>query len=114
MKRIALKCIAVVLVVCCGLLSYSSPSFAADLAADTLFETHCSGCHLNGGNIIRRGKNLKMKALEKNGFDSPEAIATIISQGKGNMSAYSDKLNPSEIKQLADYVWQQAQQDWPA
>ncbi|NBQ36890.1 MAG: cytochrome C6, partial [Synechococcus sp.] len=34
---------------------------AADGAA--LFEAHCVGCHLNGGNIIRRGKTLKLKAL---------------------------------------------------
>ena len=32
-----------------------------------LFELHCAGCHLNGGNIIRRGKTLKLAALERQG-----------------------------------------------
>ena len=87
------------------------------MASDTsveLFEAQCAGCHANGGNIIRRGKNLKLKTLEKNGFDGPEAIATIISEGKNNMSAYADKITPDEISALSDYVWQQAQAGWPA
>ena len=114
MKQIVLKVIAVLLVLICGGVNYSPSALATDQTATELFETHCSGCHLNGGNIIRRGKNLKLKALEKNGFDSPEEIVTIIAEGKNNMSAFSDQLNSAEIDQLADYVWQQAQQGWPA
>ena len=30
-----------------------------------LFQQHCAACHRNGGNIIRRGKTLKLKALER-------------------------------------------------
>ena len=52
-----------------------SPTALADSGNGApLFETHCSGCHLNGGNIIRRGKNLKLKTLEKNGYDTSEAM----------------------------------------
>ncbi len=89
------------------------PAFAESNNAEQLFEVHCSGCHLNGGNIIRRGKNLKLKTLEKNGYDTPEAIAEIIANGKNNMSAFSDRLNQTEIAQLSDYVLNQAQQVWP-
>lgn len=77
-----------------------------------VFELHCSGCHLNGGNIIRRGKNLKQKALEKNGYGSVEAIAQIVAQGKNNMSAYSDRLTADEIQAVATYVLEQAQHGW--
>ena len=52
---------------------------AADGAA--LFEAHCVGCHLNGGNIIRRGKTLKIKALERNGIEGPLEIAMIATKG---------------------------------
>jgi len=77
-----------------------------------LFEMHCAGCHINGGNIIRRGKTLKQKALEKNGYDSVEAIAQLVTQGKGNMPAYSDRLSPAEIETVATYVLEQAAQNW--
>ena len=90
-----------------------SPTALADSGNGApLFETHCSGCHLNGGNIIRRGKNLKLKTLEKNGYDTSEAIAEIIANGKNNMSAFSDRLSAPEISDVADYVLEQAQQDW--
>jgi cytochrome c6 len=97
--------------------SLALPALADPLPASVqpiaLFEVHCAGCHLNGGNIIRRGKNLKLKALQKNKVDSVGAIAALITNGKNNMSAYRDKLSTSEIDALADYVLVQAQQGWP-
>ncbi|NJN86502.1 MAG: c-type cytochrome [Leptolyngbyaceae cyanobacterium SL_7_1] len=77
-----------------------------------LFEVHCAGCHINGGNIIRRGKNLRQKALEKNGYGSVEAIAQIVTNGKNNMSAYGDRLTPEQIQAVSSYVLEQAQQGW--
>lgn len=77
-----------------------------------IFEMHCSGCHAGGGNIIRRGKNLKLKALRKNQMDTIAAIETIVTQGKANMSAYGDRLTASEITAVATYVLHQAENDW--
>ncbi|MGY6529358.1 MAG: c-type cytochrome [Cyanobacterium sp.] len=77
-----------------------------------LFEINCAGCHLNGGNIIRRGKNLKSKALQKNGYDTVESITDIISNGKNNMSAYGDRLSAQQINNLAKYVLNQAENNW--
>ncbi len=97
--------------------SIPQPVWADDLTASAqpaaLFEVHCAGCHLNGGNIIRRGKNLKLKALTQNKVDTVGAIATLITNGKNNMSAYRDKLSTSEIQALAKYVLAQAQNGWP-
>jgi cytochrome c6 len=80
--------------------------------APQLFEAQCAGCHAGGGNIIRRGKNLKLKALVRNHVDTEEAITALITKGKGNMSAYADRLTPEEIGTLAAYVLDQAQHDW--
>jgi cytochrome c6 len=78
-----------------------------------VFEAQCVGCHVGGGNIIRRGQNLKLKTLVRNHMDTIEAIGGIVANGKGNlMSAYAEKLSPDEITAVAAYVLDQAQQDW--
>jgi cytochrome c6 len=82
------------------------------LSGEQIFEFHCAGCHINGSNIIRRGKNLKMKALHKYGYDSVDAIVNITANGKNNMSAFSDRLSEQEIKNVAQYVFQQAENNW--
>jgi len=90
-----------------------TPAFAADLPEGAkLFEVHCAGCHINGGNIVRRGKNLKLKTLEKNGYGTVEAIAEIVTNGKANMSAYRDRLTPEQIEIVSVYVLEQANQGW--
>ena len=78
-----------------------------------LFADHCIGCHVNGGNIIRRGKNLRLAALERNGIAGPELIAAIAAAGQGQMSGYGAVLGEGGPEAVANYVWQQAQLDWP-
>jgi cytochrome c6 len=77
-----------------------------------IFEANCAGCHAKGGNIVRRGKNLKSKALHKYKVDNEEAIANIVTNGKGIMSAYGDKLTPEEIADVSAFVLQRAEQNW--
>ena len=69
--------------------------------------------HVNGGNIIRRGNNLHLAALERNGIDGPERIAVIAAAGQGQMSGYAAVLGEGGAEAVAGYVWQQAQLDWP-
>ena len=96
-----------------ALLTSPAPAIATDLQTGAeIFEVHCAGCHVNGGNIIRRGKNLKQKALEKNGYSTAEAIAQIVTNGKANMSAYKDRLTPEQIQTVSAYVLEQAAVDW--
>ena len=78
-----------------------------------LFSQHCAGCHVNGGNIIRRSKTLKLAALERQGVASPEAIARIASEGVGQMSGYGDRLGADGALEVADWIWQQAELGWP-
>lgn len=95
---------------------FSTPILAESLTdldhGAEIFEANCAGCHINGGNIVRRGKNLKSKALHKNKVDSEEAIASLVTNGKGIMSAYGDKLSQQEIADVSAYVLQQAAQGW--
>jgi cytochrome c6 len=78
-----------------------------------LFSQHCAGCHVNGGNIIRRGKTLRMAALERQGVASEAAIAAIAASGVGQMSGYAGVLGDDGVAAVAAWVWQQAQADWP-
>ena len=78
----------------------------------SLFNNNCAGCHINGGNIIRRGKNLKISSLKHNGIDNPEAIAKIARQGIGIMDGYKDQLGEHGDQIVADWIWEQAQKAW--
>ena len=80
--------------------------------AENLFRKNCIGCHINGGNIIRRSKNLKIKNLERNGIDSPEKIAKIAREGIGIMDGYEDLLKENEDQILGIWIWEQAQKAW--
>ncbi len=82
------------------------------MAGDRIFQVQCAGCHINGGNIVRRGKTLKQKALQKNGVDTQAAIAALVRNGKGNMSAYGERLTAEEIEQVSAYVLARAVQNW--
>jgi cytochrome c6 len=94
-------------------LNVALPVFAFDVTVGAkVFETHCVGCHVGGGNIVRRGKSLKQNVLQKNGFDSVATIAALVKAGKGNMSAYQNKLSKAEIQAVSAYVLEQAEQGW--
>ena len=55
-----LQALALVLVVL--LAWWPLPAQAAPDGA-RLFENNCAGCHVHGGNIIRRGRTLQLAAL---------------------------------------------------
>ncbi|MGF1492804.1 MAG: c-type cytochrome [Microcoleaceae cyanobacterium] len=82
------------------------------IQAAEIFQANCAGCHARGGNIVRRRKTLKQKALERNGVDSLESVVNLVTHGKGIMSAYEQRLNPEEIAQVSAYVLQRADQGW--
>jgi cytochrome c6 len=78
-----------------------------------LFENHCVGCHLNGGNVVRRGRTLKLAALQCNGITGPEEVARIAAAGIGRMSGYGTALGEGGAEAVGRWVWQQALTDWP-
>ncbi len=77
-----------------------------------IFKANCAACHPKGGNIIRRGKTLKEKALKRNHLDTIEAIASLVTKGKNNMPAYEERLSNQEIEAVSSYVIQRAAQKW--
>ena len=77
-----------------------------------LFKNNCAGCHINGGNIIRRSKNLKISSLRNNGIDTPEAIAKIAREGIGIMDGYKEQLGDNGDRIVANWIWTQAQKAW--
>ncbi len=94
---------------CCGSRSgLGSPGRAV------LFEQHCAGCHWGGGNIIRRGKTLRLAALQRNGITEPAAVAAIIRAAcVGQMGSYPKPSARRSVEPVAAYVWQQAEANWP-
>ena len=88
------------------------PIAIAEDSGKDLFVMHCSGCHVNGGNIIRRSKTLKLSALKRNGFDSQDSIARIAREGIGSMSGYEEVLGQGGDQLVAIWVWEQAQNAW--
>ena len=83
----------------------------SDLGAK-LFKNNCAGCHVNGGNIIRRSKNLKLSTLKRNGIDDVEAIAKVAREGIGIMDGYKDRLGDNGDQIVANWIWEQAQKAW--
>lgn len=94
-------------------LTFSPPALAADTANGAkIFSVQCAGCHVNGGNIVRRGKTLKKKALNRNGVDSLEAIASLVANGKNNMPAFINRISKQQIEDVSTYVLEQAEKGW--
>ncbi|KGG17144.1 MULTISPECIES: c-type cytochrome [unclassified Prochlorococcus] len=77
-----------------------------------LFIKNCSGCHIKGGNIIRRNKTLKLKDLHRNGLDTTEEIAKIAREGIGSMSGYKEVLGENGDEIVANWILLQAQKAW--
>lgn len=94
-------------------IAFNPPALAADTTNGAkVFSTNCAACHQNGGNIVRRGKNLKQKALKKYGMDSLDSIVYLVENGKNAMPAYKNRLSVQEIKDVSAYVLEQAERDW--
>ena len=110
MKKI-ITVIAIVAIALTG--TINCPVFAADTNNSAkIFQANCAGCHAKGGNIIRRGKNLKSRALKRNKVDNLEAMVDLVTNGKNNMPAYSDRLTPTEIETVSAYVLERAAANW--
>ncbi|MFN9629490.1 MAG: c-type cytochrome [Cyanobacteriota bacterium] len=88
-------------------------STSEPMAGAPLFARHCVGCHLNGGNVIRRGKTLRLAALRRAGLEGPEDLARVAAFGQGQMGGYGEVLGPGGAEAVGAWVWRQALADWP-
>jgi cytochrome c6 len=90
-----------------ALLLWFAPTLRAQGEAEKNYKAKCAGCHAADGT----GSTGAGKAMGAHDFRSPEVqketdaeIQGIISNGKGKMPKYADKLKESEIKDLTAYV----------
>lgn len=75
--------------------------------AAKLYKTHCVLCHAaDGSGSSPSGKALKAKDLRSDEIQkkSDAELAELITQGKGKMPAFGQKLKPDDIKQLVAYI----------
>jgi cytochrome c6 len=98
-------------------LTFIHPALAAETTNGAkIFKANCASCHIGGGNILIDHKTLKKEALSQYlaNYDT-EPIPAIIYQvtnGKGAMPAFKEKLSSQEILEVAAYVFQKAEQGW--
>ncbi len=96
-----------------GLESAAMAPEPIDNQGASLFAEHCAGCHVNGGNVIRRGKTLRLAALRRAGLEGSEAVSRVAAVGQGQMGGYGEVLGPGGPEAVGAWVWQQALADWP-
>jgi len=99
MKKLAL------LLATCAVIALVSVPVAQAADGKALFEGKCAMCHGKDGVAKPMAKgsanfnDAKWQAATK-----VEAVATVITDGKGKMKGYKDKMTAEEIKAVADYV----------
>ena len=74
---------------------------AADLSADPNFKAKCAMCH--GANAEGKAA-MKTAPLKDSAAKSADELTTTITNGKGKMPAYKDKLKPEDIKELVTEI----------
>ena len=110
-----MKALLVVVVLTISMIAFTCSAARAEpilTEGSALFDLHCAACHPHGGNIIRRGRTLKLAALERRDIASPEAIAAIARNGIGQMGGYGTELGESGDQLVAEWIWLQAQKAW--
>lgn len=95
-----------------------TPAMAAGDVANgaKIFAVNCASCHIGGKNVIMPDKNLTKEALSKylGGYDAKpeEAITSQITNGKGAMPAFTGRLTPEQIADVAAYVSDKSANGW--
>lgn len=83
-------------------LSAQTPPADAGLATNPVFEKNCAKCHGKAA----EGRHFGRPALisDKVARASADDLNKIITNGKGHMPKYSDKLKPEEIDTLVQQI----------
>lgn len=77
-----------------------------DQTGQTIFSHNCATCHSQNGTPTAVGKSLNAPDLGSAPVQSQTnaQLGQIVSNGKGNMPAFKDKLSQAEIDSLVAYV----------
>lgn len=108
-----MKQLIVVLAVIFTLTIGMGNSWAGDINNGAkVFSANCAACHAGGLNVINGAKTLKKDALEKYGMNSLDAITYQIIHGKNAMPAFANRLDDTQIQDVAEYILNKAEQGW--
>jgi len=91
------------------------PALAADMEnGESVFLGNCAACHAGGNNSVVAEKVLRKAAMEQylTGGWNAAAVMTQVTNGKGSMPAFGDKLGPDDIEDVAAYVMDQSAGKW--
>jgi len=91
-----------VLALSAAVLSLMVPAaFAADLASDANYKAKCAACH---GAAAEGKPAMKTAPLKDSAAKAEDELTTTVTNGKGKMPAYKDKLKPEDIKALVSEI----------
>jgi cytochrome c6 len=105
MKSFANRFNRSVLVVAASSFLMAVPAFGQSGAS--LFKSRCAACHgADGSGDTAIGKSMHMRALGSADVQkmSDAELTAMITDGKGAMPAYKDKLSGAQIKDLVSYI----------
>jgi cytochrome c6 len=107
-NSIGMRCYGTVFAVMALFISLQGTVLAApqDQTGQTLFSRNCATCHSQNGTPTAVGKSLNAPDLGSAPVQNQTnaQLQQIISNGKGNMPAFKDKLSQTEIDSLVAYV----------
>lgn len=114
MKRMSLLSVAMAVSVSLGSSLLLAKEAAETKSGETLFEEHCSPCHLNGGNILNPRKTLSRKDREANNIKTAEDIVGKMRnpgpfpthpQEWAGMKMFDEKtISNDDALKIADYI----------
>jgi mono/diheme cytochrome c family protein len=79
----------------------------AQTGGEALYKAKCAGCHGadgKGQTTVGKANNVRDLGSADVQAQSDDAVAGIISNGKGKMPAYGKSLKPDQIKDLVAYI----------
>ena len=86
-------------------LVFAGSALAAPPDGKALYETKCAMCHGKDGvakPMAKGSANLNDAKWQE--ATKVEAVETVVTDGKGKMKGYKDKMSGEEIKAVATYV----------
>jgi cytochrome c6 len=84
------------------------------VAGEKVFNANCAGCHAHGQNTVVADHTLEKEAIEtylQGGFQE-SAIEYQVRNGRNAMPAFKDRLTEDEIKSVATFVLDSAEEGW--
>uniref|UniRef100_A0A831TYA9 C-type cytochrome n=1 Tax=Geobacter metallireducens TaxID=28232 RepID=A0A831TYA9_GEOME len=74
-------------------------------SGETLFATHCAGCHPNGGNTVNPARTLSRAHREAGGIRTAADVAAFIRNPGPGMPAFSEGMIPDgDAAKIGEYV----------